>query len=978
MTEAQNKGYILKKEKGSGEFEDLYLEGVELLQQLAGAHWTDFNEHDPGVTILENIAYTLTNLTFKANRPIKDILTESKGRELVSGDNGFFIPSEIYTTNPVTIEDYRKLFFDQIKNVKNVWLKIQGVPQSPVLKNIQQRNMKGLYHVLVEMFDYDTDPEELNKEKKRIVKEVGQLFHSHRNLCEDLYDVVIFDAYRLRMKLELTLDDHANGEEVFGEIYFEVSDYLAHEIKMYSLWELQSQEVPVDDIFNGPKLENGFIPNDELKERKNVIVLSEITKLIANVPGVTSVDSFHLEHVEIEFFGSKLVSLDKDKMILPDNTSPILELPSSNKDLVFKNQGVTFSPDLRLVQKRISYKEAMSFGSFRSVSQSMNTVTIPKGKSLNIASYYSIREQFPIVYGIGKFGLQEKLPAIRYAQANQLKAFLLPFDQLMANFLSQLTHIYTLYDVNDTKVQSYFYQELHDMPDLVDLIKKHKHEPESQALKRWGKTLYELNKQFDQNALLRLNQVADNLLARFAERFPTYALKKININCYGQQLTDASFDRNQLSWKRALISNYDQLSYNRAKGYNYKEAVDILDDFEVNDENNKLTPGIIQKTGILLGIQDYRIRSLSKVIKDSGEKIYQKRDGLELITERLEIIYSKDKINVVAVDDIVIIDETVANLRDAFYYVGNSGTILEDVLKYGVHIDNYEIKHTTSKKQNSFYIMFKRENANPTVVHIADSEEEANKAINFAIDFFVRLNQKSEGVYPIEHLLLAPRFQGSFFGFSFTLPGNNNSFTKFEQAELKPSEERNSDVNIIMENLTEEGLSDKGPLQLRVVRIEDKFAVRILNNDGDPIAITAKRFSDEISAQDEIEAVKGQLCDFEPGQLASDVNYYAYYGDRKVNERFFSFTMSYILPSWPVRFQDENFRTQFNNIIFENAPAHIAFGSYWLDLQEMEKFEECFYDWFKVTSDIASEEVKMARAYELITKISTYRRKMTE
>ena len=59
MSETADKGYIAKKAKGSGEYEDLYLEGVELLQKLSGAIWTDYNEHDPGVTILENIVYTI-------------------------------------------------------------------------------------------------------------------------------------------------------------------------------------------------------------------------------------------------------------------------------------------------------------------------------------------------------------------------------------------------------------------------------------------------------------------------------------------------------------------------------------------------------------------------------------------------------------------------------------------------------------------------------------------------------------------------------------------------------------------------------------------------------------------------------------------------------------------------------------------------------------------------------------------------------
>jgi len=49
MSETLKKGHITKKEKGAGEFQELYLEGIEFLQNLSGANWTDYNAHDPGV-----------------------------------------------------------------------------------------------------------------------------------------------------------------------------------------------------------------------------------------------------------------------------------------------------------------------------------------------------------------------------------------------------------------------------------------------------------------------------------------------------------------------------------------------------------------------------------------------------------------------------------------------------------------------------------------------------------------------------------------------------------------------------------------------------------------------------------------------------------------------------------------------------------------------------------------------------------------
>jgi len=965
MSEVINKGYIKKKDKGSGEYEDLYLEGIELLQQLSGAEWTDYNEHDPGVTIFENIAYTLTNLSYKTSLPVKDILRESKGSKLESGDNGFFIPSEILTTNPVTREDFRKLFIDQITNVKNVWVKPQIDAPTNFTDNPHQSNLKGLYHIYVEMYNYAGDSVALKNEEDRIINEVKELFHAHRNLCEDLYKVTIFKPFELQMKLKLTLADMANGEEVFAKIYYKISDHLTHEVKFYSLWELQDKKEAINSIFNGPLLENGFISDRELRKRLDSIVLSNIVKLIAKVEGVISVDFFELSFKNKDTDNGKFTVVTGDSIAIPENHSPVLMFPELSTNLIFENEGVKFSPDLKEVKKQLSYIQAMNYGSFKSVSRASNTIEIPKGDSLGIADYFPIREQFPVAYGIGQFGLQTGLPNSRYAQANQLKAYLLPFDQLMNNFLTQLSHIYTIYDVKDSGINSYFSKELEDMPELVQLIKSNELESKEDALDNWRKTLKKLNSQFDETALQRLNDLTDSLLARFSEEFPTYALKKIHINSYGKKIGSKNFENELLASKRTFIANYGQLSYNRAKAYDYTQTVNVTDNLE--DIGNNITPGIIQKTALLMGLNNFETRPLSKVIADSGIKIYQKKEGLEIISEKLEIVFTKEDVEVVTVDDIIIIDENVENLKDSFYYLGNSGSILKDVLKYGVIADNYQIKQTTNEKKNSYYVLFKQDGKRSSVLHVSNSEEEAKQAIDYSIDFLVNLNEKSEGLYLVEHLLLAPPYHGDYFGFSFSIPLIGNTTIEFNQINLQSNKKRNLDVNTVLANLTGDGT-----MQFRVIGKGEKYVIQILTKEGTQLAVTPNSYNDKQIAQTQINDIVNQLNTFKQDQFAEEVIYYAHYGDNKVDETFFSFQMSVVMPSWPVRFQDKNFRTKFDNIVYEQAPVHIAYQSYWLDLIKMADFEKSYYKWLGLISNNKQIEEQMNHAYELITKIQQY------
>ncbi len=956
-----HKGYISKRDKNSAEYDALYLQGIELLQELASAHWTDYNEHDPGVTILENLAYTFTNLTYKANLPIEDLLRESKGADLESGDNAFFEAAEIYTTNPVTVDDYRKLFIDRIENVKNVWIRFQEAPGSG---DQNLNSVKGLYQIYVELSRYSSNSDTLEKDQKEVKDKIKAIYNAHRNLCEDIGSITVYEPWRLHMKLMLTLSDFLNGEEILAKAFFELNDYISHEVRVFSLWQLKENGDRIDDIYEGPKPENGFIPDDELRDRKSRVLISDLTRIISQIDGIVSVNSFELSYEKQDGDQTEIIRVEGDVLEIPENFAPFIVLPSSGKDLQYMNNGVTFTPDIKELQRQLSYVESMNLGSFKAVSSQVNTIPIPQGTDRAARDYYSIREQFPTIYGLGEYGLPSTADKKRLGQLNQLKGYLLPFDQVLANFLSQLTNIFALYDVNTDKMWSYFTQELEDMKDLVHLV-QNEDQTETEALEQWSRTLENLMHRYDDASLERLNQVSNNLLARFAEQFPTYALRKINSSSYGKRLTGRSFDKALLRAKRKMISSYDTLSYNRMRGYDHGESLNVDADGTVTGSDMDSLPGLVQKVGILMGINDYSIRSLSQVVADAGIRIYRRGDNMEEITEKLEVVYTRDEIDVISVDDIVIIDEVVENLRDAYYFAGYSGAILEDVLREGVISDNYEIRSTDSKRNNTSYLLFAPEDENPTVVHLTDSVAQARVAIDYAVNFFIRLNKKSEGMFLLEHLLLAPPFSGEHYGYTFTLPVSETRTLEFQQFGRYPTVKRNENATLLSENLTAEGL-DTERIQLQVVSIRNNYEIQILDYNALPLAITQQEYRDKQTAESEMRLLLEEIKKFSAGDIDENITYYAYFEDEREEESFFSFKMSFILPSWPVRFQNENFRTQFNNTVYENSPAHIVFGTFWLDLEGMTSFEKVYFNWLRTMSSEGSETARIRASYDVI------------
>jgi len=47
-------------ESKSQQYDFLREEGIKYIQKVAGKIWTDYNIHDPGVSILEVLAYAIT------------------------------------------------------------------------------------------------------------------------------------------------------------------------------------------------------------------------------------------------------------------------------------------------------------------------------------------------------------------------------------------------------------------------------------------------------------------------------------------------------------------------------------------------------------------------------------------------------------------------------------------------------------------------------------------------------------------------------------------------------------------------------------------------------------------------------------------------------------------------------------------------------------------------------------------------------
>lgn len=171
-----------KKLRKSLDYKQLKEEGLKHLQQLAGEIWTDYNAHDPGVTLLELLCYAITDLSYRCDFSISDLIA-SHPENKAGSNKHLFEAHEILPNDPFTILDFRKILID-LPFVRNAWLEPAEKSNPEIFydevdkaltyssKNInggQNKEIwiKGLYNVWLELSE-DNQLGNLNSDALRV------------------------------------------------------------------------------------------------------------------------------------------------------------------------------------------------------------------------------------------------------------------------------------------------------------------------------------------------------------------------------------------------------------------------------------------------------------------------------------------------------------------------------------------------------------------------------------------------------------------------------------------------------------------------------------------------------------------------------------------------------------------------------------------------------------------------------------------
>jgi hypothetical protein len=410
---------------------------------------------------------------------------------------------------------------------------------------------------------------------RSIIQDVWDTLHANRNLCEDWWTIDTISNTPVAVCADVDVMPGADIEQVYARIMVMIEQYLNPPLRFYTLKEMLAKQLATEDIFEGPRLNNGFLLDEDVEKAaiKNELHVSELIEKIMKIEEVLAVKNILLTAYDDN--GNAILPSQQWQLELATDHKPVLDTERSK--LIFFKNDVPYHINPAEAIDSILYLRGLSESN--KINGTEQDIPLPTGRYFELESYSSLQHDLPETYGTGLAGLPETADAPRRAQAKQLKAYLMFYDQLLAGFFAQLQHAKDLLGLDTGSARTYYQQFLHDRqqdaetgirnvlplyadPVLLQKVMEQPMDNESGVVTSTREKLLE-NKEmmFD-----RRNRFLDHLIARFAETFNDYVLTRF------ASRSDAG-EAELINDKIRFIKDYPESSRSRGTAYNITGSV---------------------------------------------------------------------------------------------------------------------------------------------------------------------------------------------------------------------------------------------------------------------------------------------------------------------------------------------------------------------------------------------------------------------
>ncbi|WP_428223903.1 hypothetical protein [Flavobacterium sp.] len=567
----------------------------------------------------------------------------------------------------------------------------------------------------------------LEQKRKLILNtyaKVVERLQDNRNFTEDFLCVEVVEKVDVAVCADIELELGVDPVEVLSQVQIAIDTVICPKINFYTLSQLVNEGMHSTAIFTGPKLTHGFIKEEELNKAQlpSAIHASDIIALLMAIKGVKSVNNLLM--TAYNSLGKPIAGATNQRWVLAltGEVKPVFN-PDLSKLLLFqKNIPFLLSESQQLLvdQKVILHKTQLQQKKLRGTRQDYE---IESGVYFELDKYFSIQDDFPVNYGIGKNSLSDKEPDLRKAQAKQLKGYLYFFEQILADFFHQLYHANSLLDCQPMS-QTYFPKFLSKNDwNGADFYSKMVFSATLNDKLLHGLTDEDLNL-YESKSLFydRRNRALDHLLARFSERFNEYVFMMYQITQDASGTGVFPFDNAELvEDKQDFLSVYPELSSQRGLGMNYMHASydTQLQKWNFHTFWNSLHRGGYEKrVARLLGIDEIPLRNI----------VTEETPQTQWTVETNPIHY-------------------------VFKIVSPAVQLIEKWEWAQLHFLNqnlYKIELVSSKF--GLYLM----NENQKIARLDKKFDTHEEAFAYLQTMIRKMNQYYENFYCVEHLLLRP------------------------------------------------------------------------------------------------------------------------------------------------------------------------------------------------------------------------------
>ncbi|MEL7145733.1 MAG: hypothetical protein AAFO69_05160 [Bacteroidota bacterium] len=440
------------------DFDMLREEAMEIISRLSPDMWTDHNLHDPGINILEELCYAITDLAYRLDYPMKDLLAhEDPKRDPYANLHPAY---EIMPCMPVTQLDIRKVILD-IPGVQNAWVSKDQDPSPMLYYHDKQKlltfsardavpvPLSGLYSIKIQ-----PEPDYVGGKGPILKKAVLERWHQCRSLGEDLTAIELIGLQNVAIVAMIEVKEVANPNRLMQQIFERITEYVSPSPRFYDMETMLEKGYSRDHLFSGPLLDHGFLDDKELADSlpREELRTSDLIKVLMQIPEVRLVKKLEMKVLgEIHPW---LVEVEEGKL-------PQLDILSSEVQLLINGQPVG-TADREATNKQ--FLDTRNSLKLPALPKDQRFPKPPKGTYQDLEKYTSIQHHLPAIYGVGEEGLASSAPDARKAAAKQLKAYLLLFEQILANQHAQLEHFKGLFAFDRLPSNSQFAQLLKTVP----------------------------------------------------------------------------------------------------------------------------------------------------------------------------------------------------------------------------------------------------------------------------------------------------------------------------------------------------------------------------------------------------------------------------------------------------------------------------------------------------------------------------------